>query len=118
MYELMLEKEENIVGLKAKGKLVDADYKDIVPKIDAKIEEVGNIRIMFDMTELEGWSCKAMLDDAEFGISHRKQMDKIAVIGDKKWEEDSILLCRPFFAGEVKFFYPEDKEAAWEWLKA
>ncbi len=117
MFELKPGSEGNVIGLKATGKLVDADYKELIPKFDAKIEEVGKVNVLFDMTELEGWSCKAMLDDAEFGIKHRKEIGKIALLGNKKWEKDAVVLAKPFYGEKMKFFDESDEQAAWDWLK-
>ena len=118
MFEILPESKGDIIAIKAVGKLVDADYKETVPKLEAMIEEAGGqAKFLFDMTELKGWSLKAALDDAAFGIKDRKKMVKLAAIGNKRWEKDAFKLCAPICQGEIKYFDESEREQAWKWIK-
>ncbi len=118
MFEIMPESEGNVVGIKASGILEDADYKEIIPKAEKKIEEVGDVNVLLDISEMKGFTCHAFLDDAKFCIRFGDKMKKIAMVGHSKWEKDATLLSKPFMPGEIKYFDVADRAAAWEWLKA
>ncbi len=72
MFEIMPESEGNVVGVKVSGTLVDEDYKKLIPEIDKRIKEVGELKFLLDLKDLEGFTCKALLDDETFCIEHRK----------------------------------------------
>ncbi len=108
--------EEYFLTLKAVGKLTHNDYKVIVPMIESAIKEVENpsIKALVDGTELEGWDLRAAWDDFRLGLKHGNEFKKVAVVGNKKWQEIGSKIGSWFIAGEVKYF--EDINAALGWL--
>ena len=54
----------------------------------------------------------------KFGIQHYADFARIAMVGDRKWEEWMAKLCRPFTKATVKYFAASEVEAAWAWLRA
>ena len=103
--------------LKAVGKLSHEDYKVITPMIDSALEGVGNpsINALVDATELEGWEIRAAWDDFKIGLKHGREFNKIALYGNKKWQEVGAKVGNWFIGGESRFF--EDEESALAWLK-
>ena len=77
------ESHGNIVGFKASAKLTDKDYKDVlIPKFEAILGTSGKVRVVFDMGEdFHGWELAAAWDDATFGMKHRSDFEKCAVVG-------------------------------------
>jgi len=56
--------------------------------------------------------------DLNFSRKYRHKIDKMVVIGDKVWENWLTTLVEPFYHSvKAKFFYPDNKDAAWKWLK-
>jgi hypothetical protein len=43
-------------------------------------------------------------------------MERIAVVGDKKWESWMATLCKPFTMAKVRYFEASEIDAAWAWL--
>jgi len=117
MFEIMPESSGNVIGIKASGMLIDADYKELIPKMDKKIEEVGDVKILLDLKDLKGFTCKAMMDDLSFCIKYKNKMKKIAIVGHSKWEEMCADMCKPFMPEEMKYFDIADEQAAWGWVK-
>lgn len=113
----MPESSGNVVGIKATGTIVDEDYKGLIPKFDTKIAEVGNLKVLLDITELEGYTAKAMLDDMNFYVKERDKMDKVAIVGDKKWEKELARICKPFAPKTMKYFEAPQMQEAWDWVK-
>lgn len=118
MFEKLPQSSGNIVGYKAEGKLLDKDYKELIPKLEDLIVQYGKIRFLMDMTEYEGASIKAALDDIMFGIKHDKDCERCAVVGNKTWEEWMIKVSKFFMKGEIKYFDIHEIDQAWEWLKS
>nr|WP_256557919.1 STAS/SEC14 domain-containing protein [Marinobacterium sedimentorum] len=102
--------------LKAKGKLSHEDYEIITPMIDSALGAVKEpkVKALIDGTELEGWEPRAAWDDFKLGLKHGNEFVKVAIYGNKKWQETLTKLGSWFISGEVKFF--ENKKDAIDWL--
>ncbi len=106
-----------VVEVHITGKLEKADYEYFVPEIERLIGKHGKINILFFLTEFEGWSAGALWEEIKFDLKHLKDLKKIAMVGDRRWEEEALaLLCRPFTSAEVKFFPVEEVNIARQWL--
>lgn len=110
--------DEFFLSLKAQGKLTHEDYETINPLVDYALEGIKDpkIKAFIDGSELEGWTLHAAWDDFKFGLKHGNEFEKIAIFGNKKWQEGSSKLASWFVSGEVKFF--NDADDAFAWLKA
>ena len=104
------------LSLKAVGKLTHKDYEIITPIIDAALKgvEKPQIKALFDGTELEGWELRAAWDDFKIGFKHGSEFEKIAIYGNKRWQELSARVGAWFTSGEIKYF--EDRDEAINWL--
>ena len=108
---------EFFLSLKATGKLTHEDYEKINPMIDSALEGVKdpNIKVFIDGAEFEGWEIRAAWDDFRLGLKHGNNFDKIAIFGNKKWQEYTAKIGSWFISGEVKYF--EDVDEALTWLQ-
>ena len=84
--------------------------------IDSALEAVKEpeIKALIDGTELEGWEPRAAWDDFKLGLKHGNEFTKIAIYGNKKWQEIAARVGGWFISGEVRYF--EDRAAAIKWL--
>ena len=105
------------LSLKAIGKLTHADYEIITPMIDSALAQVitPQVNVLIDGTELEGWELRAAWDDLKLGLKHNNQFNKIAIYGNKNWQEMLAKIGAWFMSGEVKYFITHSD--AIDWLK-
>jgi len=108
----------NIIGFEMSGKLCDADYRTFIPQIEEIVKREGKARILVHFTDFHGWDLHAAWDDFVFGIKHFRDIERLAMVGEKRWEEWMVKLCKPFTKAEVKYFDATKLEIAWEWLYA
>ncbi|GMR00997.1 MAG: STAS/SEC14 domain-containing protein [Gammaproteobacteria bacterium] len=109
--------EDFFLSLKAVGKLTHEDYEKINPMIDSALEGVKDpkVKAFIDGSELEGWELRAAWDDFKLGLKHGNEFDKIAIFGNKKWQEYAAKVGSWFVSGEIKYF--EDSDEALTWLQ-
>jgi len=103
--------------LKAVGKLTHEDYKVITPVIDSALKGIKEPKIdaLMDITDLDGWELRAVWDDFKLGLQHGSEFEKIALYGNKKWQEVVTKVGSWFMSGEVQYF--ENINDAMFWLK-
>jgi hypothetical protein len=74
----------------------------------------AKIKALVDCIELEGWELRAAWDDLKLGLKHGNQFMKIAIIGNKRWQEVAAKIGTWLVAGEMEFF--DNEETALDWL--
>ena len=106
------------LSLKAIGKLTHKDYEMITPMIDSALNAVKDpqVKVLIDGTELEGWELRAAWDDFKIGLKHGNEFVKIAIYGNKHWQQIAAKVGAWFVSGEVKYF--DNQEDALAWLNA
>ena len=98
------------------GKLVAADYAPFVAEFDRLHEQHGKLRVLFDMTGLQGWDAGALWEDTKFGIKHFGDIDRLAMVGEKKWHHAMATFFGPFTKATTRYFDHAEAAAAREWL--
>lgn len=105
-----------ILELQVTGKLSHADYQHFVPEFERLVTQHGKIRVLFEMTDFHGWEIAAVWDDIKFDVKHFAHIERIAMVGDKKWEQGMALFCRPFTTAKVRYFDQTRAGEARAWL--
>jgi hypothetical protein len=68
------------------------------------------------MVDFHGWQAMALWDDLKFSLTHLMQIDRLAMVGNKLWEEGLANFCAPFTHADVRFFDPTQYAEARAWL--
>lgn len=105
-----------MIAVHVSGKLVSADYEHFVPEFDRLVALHGKLRVLFDMTDFHGWTAGAIWEDTKFATHHFSNIERLAVVGEKKWEQGMAIFCKPFTKAAVKYFDHSDAKQAREWL--
>lgn len=119
MIEIMPETEGNVLVVKATEKLTAGDYEEaFIPKINQLIEEYGKVRVVVLLAEnFSGWEIGAAWDDAVFGIKHRNDFEKMAVVGGSKWVQWATKISAHFMNGQAAVYDIPDFQSAVAWVK-
>ena len=118
MFEKLSESSGAVVGYKIVGKVTAEDYAQLNPEVQALVDQYGDtVCMLLDLQAFAGEEVKAWLPDLKFGHRFHEKIARIAIVGDKRWEKWLTALADPFYAREARFFYPEEIDAAWAWLR-
>lgn len=112
-------KEENggkMLTVYVSGKLVKADYETFVPEFERLVREHGKLRLLFDMSEFHGWEVAALWEDIKFDAKHFSDIERLAMIGENKWQHGMATFCKPFTTATIRYFDRADADAARAWL--
>ena len=111
--------EENggkILVVHVSGKLVKEDYETFVPEFDRLARIHGKLRVLFDMSGLLGWEAGAMWQDIKFAAKHFTDIERLALIGERRWQHGMATFCKPFTEAAVRYFDHADAAEARIWL--
>ena len=106
-----------VISLKFKEKLRKEDYEEFVPMLESQMGGDRKIKILVELHDFEGWTVGALWEDTKFAARHFKDIEKLAVVGDAKWQEGLTFFAKPFTAATVYFFKMEDIEKARKWIR-
>ncbi len=120
MLEIMPQSQGKILAVRLTSKVTDSDYEKIfLPELQKLIEVYGKVRCLYFMdSEFDGWTLGAVWDDAKFGIRHKDDFEKCAIVGGPKWAEWGTKLVAHLVSGQLKTFSGDQLEEAWSWIKA
>ena len=106
------------IGFKFSGELTDKDYKGFVAEVEAIISEQAQIRLLMIVDYPQDFDLKAAWDDFVFWIKHIKDIERLAIVGQKEWEKWFGILEKPFIHTKVKYYKRSNIKDAWNWIKS
>ena len=108
----------NILEIRVSGKLAKENYDQFVPMAERMIQEKGKVRMLFEMHDFHGWEAAALWEDIKFDIKHFKDIERLAMVGESKWQQGMASFCKPFTTAKVKYFDASEADQAARWLEA
>ena len=109
--------DEKLVEVELSGKLTREDYDRFVPELERLFKQHGRIRLLVIMRDFHGWKLAALWQDIKFDLHHFKNFERIAIVGETKWQEWMSTICVPFTTGEVRYFHHDKIAEARAWLQ-
>jgi hypothetical protein len=116
MIELQSDANGKILSVKISGKLTKEDYEQFVPQVEGLIKKHGKIRILMQMHDFHGWTVGALWEDIKFDVKHFKDIERLAMVGDRKWEAGMAGFCKPFTTAKVRYFDVSEAGQARAWV--
>lgn len=98
------------------GKLTKADYEQFVPEVERLVGQHGKLRLLFDMQGFHGWELGAAWEDLKFGLAHFADIERLAMVGEKWWQEGMATFCKPFTTAKIRYFDHVAMVEARAWL--
>jgi hypothetical protein len=105
-----------ILVVHVSGKLAKADYERFVPEFERLVGLRGKLRLLFDMTGFHGWEAGALWEDVKFATKHFADIERLAMVGEKKWEQGMAAFCKPFTTATIRYFDRANALEARQWL--
>lgn len=98
------------------GKLVKEDYETFVPVVERLVKQHGKVRMLVRMHEFHGWTAGALWEDTKFAAHHFSDIERLAVVGEAKWQHGMAVFCKPFTTAQIRYFDQAEAGKADEWL--
>jgi hypothetical protein len=107
-----------VLEVQVSGKLAHEDYKRFVPEFERLLRENGKLRVLFEMADFHGWDASALWDDIKFDLKHFADIERLAMVGDQKWEKGMSVFCKPFTTAKIRYFDQAQAAEARTWLES
>jgi SpoIIAA-like len=118
MIEIISDMPENVVAVRASGKVTGEDYdKVLIPALEEKLKKHKKIRVLYHLGgDFSGFTAEAMWDDAKVGIRHLTAFEKIAVVSDVDWIVGAVKVFAFVIPCPVRIFGNERLHEAKVWV--
>lgn len=118
MIEVNENPDKGILALRISGKLTQEELDNLVPSLEKYSSSSDHPHLLMIMEDFKGWEDAATLwKDLQMDSKYIGHFDRIAVVGEKKWQEWGTKLVDPITSEELKFFSIEQAEDAWNWAE-
>jgi len=115
--ELTEVEQGKLLEVHVSGKLDKEVYERFVPSAERQIKQHGKIRILFAMHDFHGWDVGALWEDIKFDVKHFNHIERLAIVGETKWEHGMAIFCKPFTTAKTRYFDQSEIDKAREWLQ-
>ncbi|MDT4290342.1 STAS/SEC14 domain-containing protein [Methylomonas sp. MO1] len=109
---------DGIVTVKITGKLTHAELTALQQEAFGIIGREGGIRVLIIYEDFQGWAKEGDWDDVSFQTKSDPYINKMALVGDKQWEELALMFTgQGFREFAIEYFEPDELDKAQAWLK-
>jgi hypothetical protein len=108
----------NIVIVRATGRLTKQDHAQFAERMELVIERWGRLRMMFVMEDFDGWDPASAWEELKFELKHRRNLKRVAVVGEKTWERWAARFSELFTGTDVKFYDSSQADEAHAWIES
>lgn len=115
--ELHEDSDGKVLIVNLSGKLVREDYIRLNPHVEQLVRAQGKVRMVVRMHDFHGWTMGALWEDIKFDLRHFAHIERLALIGDKKWEAGMAMFCKPFTTARIRFFDESRADEALAWVR-
>jgi hypothetical protein len=98
------------------GKMIKKDYETFLPAVERLVKQHGKIRMLVEMHDFHGWTACALWEDIKFDAKHFTDIERLAIVGETKWEKGMATFCKPFTTAKVRYFDHTKAAEAQDWL--
>lgn len=116
-FNIIEHSEGKIIEVQLSGKLSKEAYEAFVPVTEAKIKEFGKVRMLVVMHDFHGWDAGALWADLKFDVKHHSHIERLAIVGESKWEQGMSAFCKPFTSAKIQYFDIANLEEARHWIQ-
>lgn len=115
MITILERSKGNVFGLEASGEISELDIYEVTKPMDEAVKKYGKINWLLIMKTSKCTSLRAVYEDIMWLLKNLKHFNRMAIVGDKKWEE--ILIKADSLIFGEKYFDISQLEDAWAYVE-
>lgn len=117
MLHILEQPPGNIIATRATERLTKIDYEKLLPILNNKVARHAKIRWYFEMEDFDCWKINALWESVIYDAAYFHDLERVAMVGEEKWQEKMKNLMKPLTTAEVKYFDSSQKKEAMQWIE-
>ena len=115
----MHNERDNVYCVEIRGLLRKGDLEQCQEQLAAEMGRVGPVRLLFLLTDFQGWEPSPDWNDLTFYVTHGGAIERIAIVGPDQWRSEMLMFAgADLRSAPVEFFPPGTAAEAREWLSS
>src|SRR5262249_24855159 len=107
-----------LLQTKVRGTLQRAEYDRMLQLAREIIMREGKMRVLVLLDGFEGWERHRDWGDVSFAIQEGRNIERMAIVGDEKWRDESLAFTAAGFRTASEVFAASRLAARKRWLAA
>jgi hypothetical protein len=105
--------------MRIEGKLTGDDLEVAIKELESRLKAHERVRVYAEIADISGMTFEAFVKDWTYGLRHLRDVEKEAVVTDRKWIEVLAEWGDALFPSlEVRHFTFDHREEALEWARS
>lgn len=113
---IVVEQENELLKAHVYGEMTLEDFREFESAVADELEQFDHVNILFDLTNMTGFSLDAALEEVRFNRAHAHDYQKIAVVTESQWLAWVSWFTTAFVTAEVR--QCDDVQSATVWLSS
>ena len=107
----------NPIVARVSGTLIRDDYDRFVPWLDRRVADAGGpVSFVVHAEDWDGWaSLRAAWADLKMDARFAGHVERLAMVGDSRWQEWMTRLSSPLFPTKMRWFDSDEADDAEAW---
>ncbi|MCD4784921.1 MAG: STAS/SEC14 domain-containing protein [Candidatus Eremiobacteraeota bacterium] len=115
MIEILERSKDNVLGFEVSGKISESDFRDTAAKLDEAIKKYKKISWLFVVKSNKYDSPHIIFEIMGWALKNLSHFDRMAVVGDKIWEE--LLIEADSYLFGDQYYDISQLEEAWQFVE-
>jgi hypothetical protein len=110
---------DNVYRVEISGTLGKEDLDRCQELLAAEIDRIGPVRLLFLLTQFEGWERNADWNDLSFFVKRGDSIERMAIVGPPRWHSEALMFAGADLRKAPVEFFPAGAAAdARAWLSS
>jgi hypothetical protein len=110
---------DNVYRVEISGTLRKEDLDRCQEQLAAEIDRSGPVRLLFLLSQFEGWEANATWNDLSFFVQRGDAIERIAIVGPPRWRNETLMFAGADLRRAPVEFFPVGAAAdARAWLSS
>jgi hypothetical protein len=114
----IVEKGEGLITIRISGILKRAELAQAEKAAIEVMRSAKKIKFLVLTENFQGWDNKGNWEDVSFQSEYDSQIEKIAIVGEKRWQElTEVFTGKGLRSVDIRYFTPSEASEARTWIK-
>lgn len=120
MIEQLRDFPEGILAFACRGHVTRQEYSEVlIPTVERALQQHEKIRLYYEIgPDFEGIDPSAVWADVKVGMGHLGRWERIAVVTDVAWIENTMKVFSFVIPADMRIFPVSDAASARDWIVA
>lgn len=117
MFEILPESDGNVIGARVGENISGDECKILAQHIEELISVHQRVRLLLDLSACNHVDPAAAWEEFVMGVKHWNDLERIAIVGDAKWNAVAAHTLNRIAYGDAEHFSADEIVGAWVWIR-